>query len=160
MKDSQPSKKSIWPYAIIGYYVCFIAAIATFISFAVKQEVHLVRKDYYAAEMKYQQQLDQMNRTEQLGRDVVIEYSAKHRKLGVKLPDNHLPEKPVGEIKLYRPNDPRQDKSIALNLQTDGKQFIDLSKIENGSWRVELKWNAAGEDFFKAQKIIVSNPPS
>ncbi len=153
-------QKSIWPYAIIAYFVFFIAAVAAFISFALKQDVHLVRPDYYAAEMKYQQRLDQMNRTAQLGREVVIEYRAKHRKLGIKLPPQHLPGKPVGKITFYRPSDPSLDRSFPIELQSDGKQFVDIAAIANGSWRVELKWSAAGQDYFKTQKIVVSNPPS
>lgn len=160
MKDSTKPPKSIWPYAIIGYYVFFVGVVAAFIGFAVKQDVHLVRKDYYAAEIRYQEQLDQLNRTAQLGRDVVIEYSSKHRKLGIKLPETHLAKNPIGEIKLYRPNDPAQDKSIALKLENDGKQFVDVDNIDNGSWRVELKWNADGKDYLKTQKIVVFNPPS
>lgn len=160
MKEQNSPPKSMWPYAIIAYFVCFVSAVAAFISFALTQDVLLVREDYYAAEMTYQQQLDQMNRAARLGREVVIEYSSKHRKLAIKLPDKHLPQTPVGEIKLYRPNDPSLDKSFALDLQTDGKQFVDVADIANGSWRVELKWNANGEDYFKTQKIVVFNPPS
>jgi hypothetical protein len=152
--------KSFWPYALIGYFVMFISCIAVFISFALQQDVHLVRGDYYRAEVKYQEQLDRMNRTAQLGRAVVIEYSAKHRQLGIKLPATHLPLDPVGEVRLYRPNNPDLDQSFPLNPENNGKQFIDMADLENGSWRVDLSWQVHSNGFFKSQKIVIFNPPS
>jgi len=160
MNPSQPVPKSLWPRAIIGFYICFIGAVALFIRFALQQDVHLVREDYYAAEMKFQQQLDQLNRAARLGPEVVIEYSPKHRQLGVKLPESHLARNPAGEIRFYRPDNPALDKTYPLKPRPDGKQFVDLGEIANGSWRVELQWRAGGEEFLKTRRIVVFNPPS
>lgn len=158
MNEQNPPPKSIWPYAIIAYFVCFIGVVAAFITFAVKQDVHLVRPDYYSAEIRYQEQIDRISRTDQLGRQVAIEYSAKHRKLGVQLPPTH--EDATGEVKFYRPNNPGLDRSVALQLENNNRQYLDTKDLANGSWRVELKWRAGGVDYFKSQKIVVFNPPS
>lgn len=158
MNTGAPPPKSVWPYAIIAYFVLFIGAVATFIAFAVKQDVHLVRPDYYSAEIKFQDQIDRVSRTAALGRQVVIEYSAKHRQLGLQLPAFH--EAPEGEIRFYRPNDPTLDQAVPLKLGEKQRQFVDVKDLANGLWRVELSWQTAGQKFFKTQKIVVANPPS
>lgn len=123
-----------------------------------KQDVHLVRADYYSAEIQFQDQIDRIDRTDALGRQVVIEYSAKHRQLGLQPPPFH--QSPEGQIKLYRPNDPSLDQLVPLKLGEKQRQFVDVKDLANGLWRVELSWQSGGQEFFKAQKIVVSNPSS
>lgn len=159
MNPSTP-KKSWWPYGLIAFFIIFFTWIGTFISFAVKQEVYLVRPDYYRAEVAHQEEINRQSRAAQFGADAHIEYNAKHAKVGVKIPADHLAAKPVGEVRFYRPNNPALDHAIPLEPGTDGKQFIDVSKLAVGSWKVRLEWKLGELDFAKTAKIAVAEPAS
>jgi hypothetical protein len=157
MNPSTP-KQSWWPYGLIAYFIFFITCIVSFIAFAIRQDVHLVRADYYPAEVAHQQEIDRVSRGAGLGREVVIEYSAKHAQVGVRIPAAHAGDKFAGEVGFYRPNDPTLDHSIALSPDKEGRQFIDVSKLATGSWGVRLSWKCGEVDFAKTAKIVVVGP--
>src|SRR5947207_839195 len=56
-------RRNPWPIAIIAYFAVFISFIVTFIVWASHQRVDLVRADYYEAEIKFQQQIDRVERS-------------------------------------------------------------------------------------------------
>ena len=62
------SKSSLWPYAIAGYFALAITGIAIFITWAVRQNMDLVRSDYYEHEILFQKHIDAVNRTRPLAR--------------------------------------------------------------------------------------------
>lgn len=155
MKTALTTRKSIWPVALIGWFVLFITTIGCFISFAVKQDVHLVREDYYAAELDYQNDLDRVNRTLALGHEVIIEYSARHQKLGVRIPTAHVQSLESGRIQFYRPDDPGQDRSHDLQVNASGLQFLDLVDCPPGVWKVDLQWVAGGLSYHRTARIVV-----
>jgi len=153
MNPSTP-KKSFWPYGLILFFIVFITWIGTFITMAVRQDIHLVRADYYSAEVAHQDEIDRQSRAAQLGGEAVIEYSAKHGQLGVKIPAAHVAAEPVGLVRFYRPNNPELDHSVPLKPAPDGKQFLDLHDLPAGSWRVRLEWRQGEVEFAKTARIV------
>lgn len=152
----QPAPTSLWPRLLIAYFVLFITLLAVFVTFALKQEVHMVRPDYYAAEVAYQQRLDELNRAVGLGREAVVEHSAKHRGIGIQVPVAGAPESVTGTLRLYRPSDPALDREHELRVDERGRQFFDVSKLAAGNWRVDLRWTREGEVYLKERRIVVT----
>lgn len=154
MNPSTP-KKSFWPYGLILFFTVFITWIGTFITLAVRQDIHLVRADYYAAEVAHQGEIDRQSRAAQLGHEAIIEYSAKHGQLGVRIPKAHVASQVDGQIRFYRPNNPALDHAVPLKPMKDGRQFIDAGELPTGSWRVRLEWRLGQLDFAKEARIAV-----
>ena len=144
-----------WPHAIIAWFVIFAAAMAAWIAVAVRQNMDLVRSDYYEEEVRFQQQLDRMNRTAAIATEVTLNYDATKREVTLRLPAAHLVSRPAGEIHFYRPSDAALDFQLPLAVDADGRQRIATSTLRGGLWKVRMQWSAADHDYFFEQTLVV-----
>lgn len=150
---------SPWPYAIIAWFVIFGAALAAWITFAVRQKTDLVRADYYEEEVHYQRQLDRLNRTAAIRSEVTVNHDAMKREVTLLLPAGHRAPRPVGQIHFYRPSDAALDFQVPLAVDAAGLQRIGTGAMRGGLWKVRVQWSAAGHDYF-FEKIIVADETS
>ncbi|MDB6037790.1 MAG: nitrogen fixation protein FixH [Verrucomicrobiales bacterium] len=147
--------RSLWPIAITAFFLLAICGVITFINWAVHQNMDLVSHDYYKEEILYQQQIDSLKRTRQLGGEVSARYNRESREIAVTLPTAHYLQKASGTIKLYRPSDASLDYSVPLLLKPDGTQKIRAADLRPGLWKVRIQWNAAGQDYSFDQPVII-----
>jgi len=153
---SEILRKNPWPIAIIAYFSVFFTFIVFFIAFASRQRVDLVRADYYEAEIKFQQQIDRVERSRPVAAEVALKYDARAAKIIVQLPRESRAGA-YGKIELYRPSDARQDKNIKLTPDATGQQQIDVRELKNGLWKVRVSWTCAGQEYFVEKPITISN---
>jgi nitrogen fixation protein FixH len=149
------SKRSLWPYAIAGYFAVAFTGIAIFITWAVRQNMDLVRSDYYEHEILFQKHLDAVNRTRPLARQIQVNYDLSARALRMHIPPAHLAQQFTGKIHLYRPSDARLDQHIHLRPATTGEQTIDAAQLAPGLWKVRLEWDANGESYLFEQTVLI-----
>ena len=147
-------KRNPWPLAIIGYFVVFISAMVVFIVWAVRQKEDLVRPDYYAEEIRFQQHVDRVARTKRLQATALISYNDTTRIIAVAVPRTH--QSATGFIQLYRPSDAAQDKRIPLSLDAHGAQNIDVRGLSEGLWKVRCYWKVSDQEFYVDESIIIS----
>ena len=155
MNPAKPTR-SLWPYAIAGYFAIAITGIAIFITWAVRQNMDLVRADYYEHEILFQKQIDAVNRAGPFANQLAAAYDLDKRTLLVSVPAAHVGEQFTGEAHLYRPSDARLDQHINLKPARDGKQIINAAHLTPGLWKVRLDWTVNGEAFAFERTIIVS----
>lgn len=149
------TKRSLWPYAIASYFALAITGIAVFITWAVRQNMDLVRADYYEHEILFQKQIDAVNRARPFAKELTMAYDFSKHTLLVSVPATHIGEQFQGKAHLYRPSDARLDQHIDLKPARDGKQTINAANLAPGLWKVRLDWIANGESFAFEQTIIV-----
>jgi nitrogen fixation protein FixH len=147
--------RSPWPFAIITWFVAFIAFLATFIVFAVRQREDLVRHDYYEAEVLYQQQLDRANRGQAVGREVAINYDVASQRVTIQLPRDQALLRPTGSINFYRPSDASLDHTTPLLPDANGVQHVNAAQLRSGLWRIRLYWTVKGQEFYFDQNIVI-----
>ena len=145
-----------WPIAITGFFIIAIIFIATFIAFAVRQREDLVSADYYEREVRYQSQLDSMNRSQSFAAQSVVTFEPQMQTIVITLPVAQT-QGATGNIHLYRPSDARMDRELPLALTEDGTQRLNAKKLADGLWKVRVKWNANGQDYFLDQPVIVTS---
>ena len=145
-----------WPIAITGFFIIAIIFIATFIAFAVRQREDLVSADYYEREVRYQSQLDSMNRSQSFAAQSVVTFEPQMQTIVITLPVAQT-QGATGNSHLYRPSDARMDRELPLALTEDGTQRLDAKKLADGLWKVRVKWNANGQDYFLDQPVIVTS---
>lgn len=144
-----------WPIAIVVYFVVFASAIAGWVTLAVRNDMQLVRKDYYEEELKFQQQIDRMKRAHEVREGIAIEYNPSVQTIKIALP----PAKDLtGKIHLYRPSDARLDREIPLAPAGDGSQSIDAHNLQPGLWKVKVYWSANQTDFYTDKRLVVGSP--
>jgi hypothetical protein len=150
---AKPSR-NLWPYAIIAWFVIFAAAMAAWITVAVRQNMDLVRTDYYEEEVRFQRQLDRLNRTAGIRSEVAINYDAPKREVTLRLPAAHLAALPNGEVHFYRPSNASLDFRVPLAVDAAGLQRIGTETLRGGLWKVRVQWSAAGQDYFFEQVLV------
>ena len=158
MTAKATARRNFWPYAIIVWFVIFASALAAWITFATRQNMDLVRTDYYEAEIRYQSQLNRMNRTVALRDKVAIQYNAASRQIALQLPAEHAAFGPTGRIQFYRPSEAALDFELPLALDAQGFQRINGHELRPGHWKVRVEWSAAGQDYCFEQTLIADHP--
>jgi len=154
---NQPKgSRSPWPIAITSFFILFFAGLVSFIIYASTQPVDLVRADYYEEEIRYQDQLDRVKRTGEIGLPVQITFDAPERCIWVQLPPTHATAS-TGSIHLYRPSDSRLDQILPLHADAQGRQRLDTRLLRSGLWKVRLTWTMSGQEFY-ADKTVVLPP--
>lgn len=152
-----PSKpaRSPWPIALTALFIVFALYLAGFIVWAVGQKQDLVTEDYYDREVRYQEQLDRLNRTATLAAESKASFDAVTKKILLTLPAHHAATA-TGRIQFYRPANARLDHVLPLALSPGGAQVLDGSKLAPGLWKVRVQWQVGGEDFYFDQSVIVN----
>ena len=153
MKPTDKNKNfTLWPYMIIAAMVCFMAYIAMFVYRAMNQDVDLVSKDYYEQEIKYQDQIEKVKRTQALG-DVMLNYNAEAQAILLQMPATYKDKSLTGTITLFRPSDDGMDQQLPLQLGRDQSQLLETNNLENGIWKVRVDFSD-GEETYYTEKTI------
>lgn len=118
------------------------------------QDVSLVTKDYYAKEIKYQEQIDKMKRTKELPEPLDINLEASAIKFS--FPKLFKPNEVKGTIQFYRPSDKSKDFAVNVSLDSSYVQSINTVNLQKGLWKIQIDWNAKGNTYFN-EKIIMTN---
>ena len=132
----------------------FMGYIAMFVYRAMKQDVDLVSKDYYEQEIKYQDQIERVKRTQALG-DVMLDYKAEEQTILLQMPATYRDMSLSGTVTLFRPSDDKLDKQLPLQLGRDQSQLIDVADLESGIWKVRVNFSANDEDYYSEKTIQI-----
>jgi nitrogen fixation protein FixH len=150
------SPRNPWPIAITTFFALAITAIISFIVWAVQQREDLVSADYYEREVRYQTQLDSMNRSQALAQQTVVTFEPLAQNIVITLP-THQTTGATGTVQLYRPSDARMDRQVPLALDGNGVQRLDSRPLAGGLWKVRVKWSVAGQEYYIDQSVIVTS---
>jgi hypothetical protein len=155
MNSTAKSPRNPWPIAIIVWLALFLVFTAGLVTYISRQKVDLVRGDYYDQEIRYQEQLDRMNRTQPITNQVAIIYDAARGAISIKLPPAQSQHPTEGRIRLYRPSDENLDQDVKLSLTSAGSQDVDATKLRAGLWKVRVYWTVDGQDYYFGQSVVI-----
>lgn len=139
------------------FFALFITCMVLFIVFASWHPTDLVRQDYYEEEIRYQQQLDRLNRTQPIRTAVRVRYLPARQLIRITLPAAHATPQTSGEIHFYRPSDAHLDHRLRLEVDAQGHQEVDARHLKGGLWKVRLQWKVAEHEYFFDQSIVVTS---
>jgi hypothetical protein len=148
-------KRNLWPISIVGFFALAIAGAVAFVMFCNLHPTDLVAADYYEQEVRYQQEMERVQRTQRLAEPANVSYLPEQRLIRVSVPAAHAGADLSGVIHLYRPSDATLDKLLKMATDAKGQQDIDARGLEPGLWKVKVQWQAGGEDYVLDQKVIV-----
>lgn len=155
MNAPKPATRNLWPIAIIAFFIVFGMFLTGFIVWALSQKQDLVAENYYEREVRYQEQLDRVNRTRALARETMVNFDATSKSILVALPTAQATEA-RGRIHFYRPSNARLDHAVPLAVNPQGRQSVDARSLTAGLWKVRVEWSADGQDFYYDQQVIVN----
>lgn len=144
----------------INWGTGIVIAIAVFVGISIStgiymmnQDVNLVADNYYDKEIKYQQQIDRVERTNKLEKEDIISYDGST--VIIDLPLKLHSENIEGEIHFYRPSDANEDLKIPLSLDSSGVQVIPVSALVKGLWTVKVDLLVHGNEYFNEKRVFI-----
>lgn len=147
-------KESFWGKGIFIFYGAFVVVVLGTVLFASMQRFDLVENNYYEKELKYQQQIDRMNRVEAMVEKPSWRYDRSEHALFVQFPKNHR-EELQGTILVFRPSNASYDISSELMLDKNGEQRISLEKKPKGLWRIKISWRYDNQEYYIEDLLVV-----
>jgi hypothetical protein len=143
--------KISWGHKILFVYLGFVVGIMILVFLANQQKFDLVTSNYYDAELKFQNVIDQKQRVAELSTPPKISHSVNS--VSIQLPDEFLNREVNGELYLYRPSDASKD--LKTNFTTS-KSFVEvaLNKNISGAYEAKLSWQANGKTYYNEQRIF------
>ena len=152
--------RNLWPLGIILTLAVFITGTVGLVVMACSQRVDLVSPDYYERELKYQGQIDRVERTHRAASQGSVAYDAAGKCITVSLPADQVSLAVWGSIELYRPSAAVMDHAVSLNPDAKGIQRLDASGLAPGLWRVRVSWTSEKQNYYLEQAVFVGSKPS
>lgn len=141
-----------WGWKIALGYSAFVVFMLALVIGATQQEFHLVKPNYYEAEVAYEQQIIKIRNARALPQAVQIEWEAEEQALLLAFPSMGEIQ---GEVVLYRPDDAKADRKLRLSPDAEGVQRIPLAGLKPGLWRVKLDWEAAQKGYYQEKTMVI-----
>lgn len=138
-------KRISWGTGIVIAIIIFVVVVLAQTIYLMNQKVDLVEEDYYKKGIEYQKEIDVQKKSRELSKPIRFDFNGQY--LIIDFPKELSENKLSGEILLYRPSDSGLD--IKLPVSTDSlSQIIPVSNLKKGFWRVKLKWQYDGQDYY------------
>jgi hypothetical protein len=143
-----------WGTGIVITIILFlIISIAMIIHF-MNQKVDLVTDNYYEKTLVYQNNIDEAERSKEINKNLKIEYLKNQLKFV--FPDSSAKEIKDGEIYFYRPSDSNKDFKTDFSLNENGEILLDVSKIDKGYWKVQIRWLMNSKSYSVERTVMIN----
>lgn len=156
-RTSRTSRWNPWPWAIVGWFVCFFGVVISLTVTAVRSRSDVVAADYYNQELRFQQRIDAASRSEALANPPKVSFDPRSGLLQIQLPIAPKSGEAIGTVMLYRPDDARLDREFPLTPNSTGFLSIPMTGVKTGRWRVRLAWTSEGREFFHEVPVRVTH---
>ena len=143
-----------WGSGIAVVYILFLIGTLIMVMIFMNQDVSLESKDYYTKGIKYQDEIDKMERTKELPEqlDIRVEQSL----IILNFPKIFKSTELNGKIYCYRPSDDSKDFIINVETDSSSTQSIPTNNFLKGFWRLKIDWNGKGNSYLD-EKIVMVN---
>jgi hypothetical protein len=140
-----------WGYRIVILFSGFAALMIFMVISAFKQNIDLVSEDYYAKEIKYQEQIGKLENANQIKDKISFIQSGNLLTLSFKEAINIQ----SGEILFFRPSDQTKDFREVLILNGQQEQSFERKKFFPGYYKVQIEWLAEGKKYYVEKDIFI-----
>ena len=136
------------------FIIFFFLAMSAFVYYAFQQPVNLVEDDYYKKELEFEDHITKLRNTNALDEKVtVIQHS---KSLNLEFPYYFSGREVTGIVYFYRPSNFELDVELVLELDTGGRQIINLSNFISGKYILKLDWAVDSIGYHQEETIIIN----
>jgi len=139
-----------WGIRITILYLGFVGIILTLAFVCFGEKVELESADYYAKELKFQDQLDATENLNALPQSV--SHVIRDRSIQLLFPQDLISGDFKGTVNFLRPSDASKDRMVQLAPGVDGIQMIDPGFIK-GVYKMQISFSTLGKTYFKEDVI-------
>lgn len=147
-------KKFNWGNGLALVVTVFVIGTLSVVSYMISLDFFLVTNEYYEEGVEYQQTIDQRNRSTNLADPILVIFDEKIEAMRIIFPNEFI-GKVQGEIKLYRPNNPKLDKQFPLSVNANGLQIISTAHLEKGKWLLKIEWTADNDTYLEEKTLVI-----
>jgi hypothetical protein len=151
-ENKSKSKWGIGVFLLYGSFVFFILMLVMFVSI---QNFDMVEKNYYKKELAYQEQIDRIERTNQLENNISIDFSSETGNIQIKFPVEKS-NRVSGTIKFFRPSNANLDFELPIQLDSMMIQEIVSEKVLRGYWLIKIIWSADSIEYYSEMPFFVN----
>ena len=144
-----------WGTGIALVYGIFALSMVGFAIQSSKQDIGLVKKDYYEDDINYQTHYNKIQNAQHLKTDLSVALDSTGSAIAFKFPTDV--SKPTGKILLFRPSQSGADVELDISLNPQNIMEIPTQSLKAGLWKVKVEWNADGKDFYKEESLIIAH---
>ncbi len=141
-----------WGYKILIVYILFIAGIGFLVFKSTMQNQDLVTPDYYEQELKYQQKIDEIERSNQLSAS--IKYVLKDGVINISFPEEMKDKEVTAQVLLYCIAEKSKDIKKEYTTNTAAILF-NLPAVNKGLHELQINWQSQGVTYYFKDKILV-----
>ena len=142
-----------WGHAIFLVMTAFVLLMGWFMVRAMHNPEELVAENYYQKELRYQQDIDAMARTREVGGDARI--MEGNGVLTITFPASVRASDVAGRLQLLRPSDARADTVFQVLPDTAGICRVDVSRLMKGAYCTSLDWTVDGRTYLTRGSIYL-----
>jgi len=143
-----------WGTGIVITIILFLIISFAMIFHFMNQKVDLVTDNYYEKTLVYQKQIDEAERSKQFDKEIKLEYL--NNQLKFEFPDSLARNIKEGEFFFYRPSNSSRDFKLPFKLNKSREMLLDVSKIEKGYWKVQIKWLMNGVSYSVERTVMIN----
>lgn len=139
-----------WGTRIAILYGGFVIMILVLVFRTSRENTDLESADYYARELKFQEQID--GESALLSAGVVPDVSIDESGVQLEIPESVCAQPFTGTATFYKPDNAALDKVFRLE---SGSQYFDKSNFVAGQYRVRLNWSSGGQTYFHESNLYI-----
>jgi hypothetical protein len=140
-----------WGTKLIVVFGVFVLAMIWLVAMTMRQDVQLVKKEYYQEELRYQQVINARSNAHALGDTVVI--TKTPAAIRIQLPVQMRGEPIRGKVMLYCAAAELRDKNWVLLTDSNGVQEILSDGLAKGSYTIRLSWEKGDKTYYTEHNI-------
>jgi nitrogen fixation protein FixH len=115
--------------------------------------VGLVKKDYYADDLNYQQHFNKIQNEKRSGERLKIEPDTEGTCIILRFPKNQ--PAPTGTVTLFRPSKVGIDEMLVIKTDVENGMHVPVKTLMRGAWKIQIDWTANGTAFYREENLTL-----
>ena len=146
-------EKINWGWRIVILYGSFVVLILFMVWKTTTVKDDLVTPDYYAKELKFQDQVDKQKRTHSLKEQP--SWNVIGNKVAIMFPVEMVAKNIKAEILFYNASEAKSDFTVSCSPDSTGLCQVSSEKFKHGVYEMKIDWSAGGVSYYNEGTINI-----
>lgn len=145
-----------WGWGILLTCAAFILFISSLVYRASMEKIEFVTENYYDKELKFQEQINQLQNAEELSDKIKLSQNTDEKVIAISYPSSIDWKSVSGIITFFKPDNADLDFNLNVKCDENHLQQVNAAYMKRGWWNVKISWASAGTPYYFEQKILVN----
>jgi len=143
-----------WGHGITVFFSIFVIIMLGVLYLSRQENIDLVTEDYYGAELKYQDKIDEFNNSKEKGFEV--SHSKRNENLVLLFPEELKNGSSLnGEVYFYRPSDAAFDYTQSIVLNPEAELIVETSKLIAGYYIMKISFTFEEIPYYIEKAVMI-----